>query len=292
MCRSENAPEVGARGGSEGRARSSFRQIKIQKTVPGRMSPQKPQRSKSYLPFIIIGAVLLAVVVASALLMRPKDASPAAQPNYTSNAPANKAANAAPSAPPAPAAPARRMGAPGAQPPHTKGGESAPVVIEEFADYQCPPCGNMHPVLQKIVDDYGERVRVVFRNYPLQQIHKNAFTAARAAEAAALQGRFWQMNDIIYKNQEQWKDSPEPRPLFQAYASRIGLNVEKFKADMENPTVTSRIIADAERGGSLGVSGTPTIFLNGRELTADQSLSEPKLRAQIDAALAAAKPLQ
>jgi protein-disulfide isomerase len=257
------------------------------------MSPQKPQRSKSYLPFVIIGAVLLAVVAASALLMRSKDTSPAAQTSYTPNTPANKTAtNAAPAAPSAPAAPARRMGAPGAQPPHTKGGESAAVVIEEFADYQCPPCGNMHPVLQKIVDDYGERVRVVFRNFPLQSIHKNAFTAARAAEAAALQGKFWQMNDMIFKNQDAWKDSPEPRPIFQSYASRIGLDVEKFKADMENPTVTSRVIADAERGGSLGVSGTPTLFLNGRELTADQSLSESKLRAQIDAALAAAKPLQ
>lgn len=289
MLRSENAPEVFARSDWKGRARSNFRYIKIQKTVPGRMSPQKPQRSKSYLPFVIIGVVLLAVVAASALLMRPKETSPAAQPNYTSNAPANTTSNAAPSAP---SAPARRVGAPGAQPPHTKGGQSAAVVIEEFADYQCPPCGSMHPVLQKIVDDYGERVRVVFRNFPLQSIHKNAFTAARAAEAAALQGKFWQMNDMIFKNQDAWKDSPEPRPIFQSYASRLGLNVEKFKTDMEQQSVTSRIIADAERGGSLGVGSTPTLFLNGRELTADQSLSETKLRAQIDAALAAAKPLQ
>jgi protein-disulfide isomerase len=246
------------------------------------MSPQKPQGSKSYLPFVIIAVVLLAVVAAAALMMRRSDSANTAQ----SNAPySNYDPKAAPSA--APAAPPRRAGAPGAQPPHTKGGQSAAVVIEEFADYQCPPCGNMHPVLQKIVDDYGERVRVVFRNFPLQQIHKNAFTAARAAEAAALQGKFWQMNDMIYKNQDAWKDSPEPRPIFQSYASRIGLDVEKFKADMDNQAVTSRIIADAERGGSLGVKGTPTIFLNGRELTADQSLSESKLRAQVEAALAA-----
>jgi protein-disulfide isomerase len=248
------------------------------------MSPQKPQGSKSYLPFIIIAVVLLAVVAAAALMMRKSDSSNTAQSNTSRG---NSDPKAAPSAATPAAPPVRRAGAPGAQPPHTKGGQSAAVVIEEFADYQCPPCGNMHPVLQKIVDDYGERVRVVFRNFPLQQIHKNAFTAARAAEAAALQGKFWQMNDMIYKNQDAWKDSPEPRPIFQSYASRVGLDVEKFKTDMDNQAVTSRIIADAERGGSLGVKGTPTLFLNGRELTAEESLTEPKLRAQIEAALAA-----
>ncbi len=245
---------------------------------------QKPQKSKSYLPFVIIGVVLLAVVVGATLMMRPKDADVPAQTNAPSNATASNASSPA-TAPPV--SPVRRAGAAGAQPPHTKGGQNAVVVIEEFADYQCPPCGNMHPVLQKIVDDHGDRVRVVFRNFPLQQIHKNAFTAARAAEAAGLQGKFWQMNDMIYKNQDLWKDSPEPRPIFQSYASRVGLDVEKFKADMDNQAVTSRIIADAERGGSLGVKGTPTLFLNGRELTADQSLSEPSLRAQVEAALAA-----
>lgn len=245
------------------------------------MSPQKPKGSKSYLPFVIIAAVLLAVVVGAALLMRKNDSGNTAQ---SGNAYSSYDPKAAPSA----AAPRRRAGAPGAQPPHTKGGQqSAAVVIEEFADYQCPPCGKMHPVLQKIVDDYGDRVRVVFRNYPLQQIHKNAFTAARAAEAAALQGKFWQMNDMLFKNQELWKDLPEPRPTFQSYASRIGLDVEKFKADMDNPAVTSRVIADAERGGSLGVGGTPTMFVNGRELTGEQSVSEKLLREAIEAELAA-----
>src|SRR5688500_4556677 len=249
------------------------------------MSPQKPQGSKSSIPFVIIGVVLLAVVAVAVVLMRSNRGSEPAAALPSSSTPQITTSNAAPAPP---AAPARRAGALGAQPPHTKGGgPSAVVVLEEFADYQCPPCGNMHPVLQKIVDDYGDRVRVVFRNYPLQQTHKNAFPAARAAEAAALQGKFWQMNDLIYKNQEQWKDSPEPRPLFQAYASRIGLDVEKFKTDMDHSTVTSRIIADAERGGSLGVKGTPTIFLNGRELTVDQTLSETNLRGQIEAALAA-----
>ncbi len=247
---------------------------------------QKPQTSKSYLPFVIIAVVLLAVIVGAALLMRRNDTSNTAANYSSSNATPSTTPNAAPAASVQP----RRAGAPGAQPPHTKGGgPNAAVVIEEFADYQCPPCGNMHPVVQKIVDDYGDRVRVVFRNYPLQKLHKNAFTAARAAEAAALQGKFWQMNDMIFKNQKEWEGSPEPRHIFHNYASRIGLDVEKFKADMDNQAVTSRVIADAERGGSLGVGGTPTMFINGRELTGEQSTSEKLLREAIEAELAPKK---
>ncbi|MCA1635446.1 MAG: thioredoxin domain-containing protein [Acidobacteria bacterium] len=257
------------------------------------MGSQTPQGSKKYLPFVIIGVVLLAVVAAAYMMLRSNGSDTTAQTDNTSRSAAGVGSsgasniaqgNASSAAPPV--VPPRRAGSPGAQPPHAKGSESAPVVLEEFGDYQCPPCGNLHPVLQKIEDDYGERVRVVFRNYPLQQMHKNAFTAARAAEAAALQGKFWQMHDMIYEGQKQWSESPEPRPIFNSYASRIELDVEKFKADMEHSTVTSRIIADFERGGSLGVKGTPTIFLNGRELTVEKTLSESKLRAEIDAALA------
>jgi len=258
------------------------------------MGSQTPQGSKQYLPFVIIGVVLLAVVAASLIMLRSNGSDTTAQSDNASSSAAGVGSSSASSVAqgnassvgPTAAVVPRRGGSPGAQPPHAKGGESAAVVLEEFGDYQCPPCGNLHPVLQRIEDDYGERVRVIFRNYPLQQMHKNAFTAARAAEAAGLQGKFWQMNDMIYKNQEQWKDSPEPRPIFSSYASRIGLNAEKFKTDMEHSSVTSRIIADFERGGSLGVKGTPTIFLNGRELTAEKTLSESKLRAEIDAALA------
>jgi protein-disulfide isomerase len=247
------------------------------------MSSQKPQGSKQYLPFVIIGVVLLAVAAAAFTMLRSDGSDTTAQNGNASNsASSNSLSSAPPSA-------TKRAGEPGAQPPHEKGGENAAVVLEEFGDYQCPPCGTIHPVLQKIDDDYGDRVRVVFRNYPLQTIHKNAFTAARAAEAAALQGKFWQMHDLIYKNQKEWSDSTEPRPIFSSYASRINLDVEKFKADIENPTVTSRIIADVARASALGVKGTPTIFLNGRELTVEKTLSEPKLRAEIDAALGAGK---
>jgi protein-disulfide isomerase len=233
------------------------------------MNPKQPAGNKRSLPFIIIGAVLLAAVVATVLLFRANDTDSTVQ--ETANISSQPVV--------------KRQELPGAQPPQSKGAASAPVVLEEFGDYQCPPCGLLHPVLKKIEDDYGPRVRVVFRNLPLQSIHKNAFSAARAAEAAGVQNKFWQMHDMIYENQKDWKDSPEPRPLFTNYASRLGLDVEKFKADMDKTEVGARIVADLRRADSLGVKGTPTILLNGKELSAEQSLVEANLRGAIDEAL-------
>jgi protein-disulfide isomerase len=243
------------------------------------MSRKSPAGRKQYLPFVIIGVVLVAVVGVAAYVLNSRGTQSGGSGNYNSGAGANIAQR--------PQVPRRNPG-PGAQPPHEKGGANAAVVLEEFGDYECPPCGAIHPVLQKIKDDYGDRVKVIFRNYPLQQIHKNAFAAARAAEAAGMQGKFWEMNDMIYDNQKVWKDSPDPRPLFIDYARRLGLDAEKFRVDMDGQQAADRVVADYNRGSALGVTGTPTIFLNGRELPPDKTLSEPKLRAEIDAALASA----
>ena len=246
------------------------------------MSPEKNAGAKRVLPFIIIGGVLVAVVVGGALALRKDGAQPSPSPGAAASQPGAGATQ--------PASPtAARRESPGAQPPHTKGRAVAPVVLEEFGDYQCPPCGMMHPVLKKIGEDYGDRVAIVFRNFPLQKIHKNAFSAARAAEAAGMQGKFWEMNDLIYTNQKEWSESPEPRPLFESYARKLGLNIDKYKADLEKPETAARIIADFQRGDTLGVTGTPSIFLNGRQLPVESSLSEPRLRAEIDAALASKK---
>lgn len=241
------------------------------------MRSNKPAATKSYLPFIIIGAVLVAAIAAVAWVYRAGNESGAAQETASGGGNFGGASGL-------PAA--KREALPGAQPPHSKGVENAPVVIEEFGDYQCPPCGALHPTMQKIEDDYGDRVRVIFRNLPLQQIHKNAFSAARAAEASALQGKFWQMHDMIYKNQKEWSNSPEPRPIFASYAGRLGMDVEKFKADMDKTEVSSRIVADLRRANGLNVGGTPTLFLNGKELPAQTALEPAKLRAAIDGALA------
>lgn len=245
------------------------------------MSPEKNSGGRKVLPFVIIGGVLVAAVAVGVLALRKDEAK--APPPSNSSAPRPSATQ------PAASLPARREALPGAQPPHVKGRQSAPVVLEEFGDYQCPPCGIMHPVLKKIGEDYGDRVAIIFRNFPLQKIHKNAFSASRAAEAAGMQGKFWEMNNLIYTNQKEWSESQEPRPLFENYARQLGLDMDKFKADADKPETAARIIADFQRGDALGVTGTPSIFLNGRQLPVESALSEPKLRAEIDAALAAPK---
>jgi protein-disulfide isomerase len=237
-----------------------------------------PDGAKSYAPFIIIGVVLAAVVVGVVLMSRSNNASGGVAPGSgaaQNGLPANS------SAPP-------RTPQPGAPNPHARGGEHAAVTLEEFSDFQCPACGGLDPALRKISKDYGERVRWVFRNFPLTTIHKYAFIAARAAEAAGAQGKFWEMHDILYDNQKEWVDAPEPRDLFGNYAARLGLDVQKFKADLDRQDLADRIKEDYDRGNSLNVRGTPTIFINGRELMPGKLPTEEDIRREIDAALSPA----
>jgi len=225
--------------------------------------------SKSSLPFVIIGVVLVAVTAAVVLMSRPS-ASDGGTPAANSNAAALT-----------PRTPAQ----PGAPNPYTRGMPTARITVEEFSDFQCPACGGLEPGLRRVMRDYeGRGVRLVFRNYPLQ-MHKYAFLAARAAEAAGQQGKFWEMHDTLYDNQKEWSDAMEPRVQFDAYATRLGLDVERFKADMARQDLADRITADLLRGNSLGVKGTPTLYLNGREMVPGKLVTEDDLRREIEAAL-------
>ena len=174
----------------------------------------------------------------------------------------------------------------GAEPPHARGGGGAgAVTLEEFADFQCPPCGRLHPELKKIEAEYGTRLRVVFRNLPLTGIHEHAQEAAEAAEAAGLQGRFWEMHDLLYQAQDEWPLVEPARPVFVEYARRLGLDAGRFERDLDAPAVKERVAADVRRARSAGVDATPTLFLEGRELSSRQMTPEG-IRAAIDAALA------
>lgn len=253
------------------------------------MSQKKPSGGKSYLPFVIIGVVLVAALAVAALMFRP-DTSNQRTPsssnlNATPDSNATQNTNRAASTITQPASAVPR-GAPGAQPPHTHGDANAAVTLEEFGDYQCPPCGLFHGELKKMEARYGSRLRVVFRNLPLDKIHPHAKDAARAAEAAALQGKFWPMHDMLYNKQEAWKDASDVRGVFATYAGTLGLDVERFKLDMDGSTVSQRIAADLQRADSLGVSGTPTIFVNGREIGGASMADIVKnVHASIDAAM-------
>jgi protein-disulfide isomerase len=227
-----------------------------------------PAKSKSPLPFIIIGAVLVAVTAAVVLMSRPSASN--------STPPQNTSAGQTPTQ--------RQAPQPGASNPWSRGMPTARVTVEEFSDFQCPACGALEPGLRRVMKDYDDRVRFVFRNYPLQ-MHKYAFLASRAAEAAGAQGKFWEMHDLIYDNQKEWSDSMEPRVQFDSYATRLGLDVQRFKADMERQDLAERIKSDLLRGNSLGVKGTPTVYLNGRELVPGKLVTEEDLRREIEAAL-------
>lgn len=175
----------------------------------------------------------------------------------------------------------------GAKPAHMLGPADAPVMLEEFGDFQCAACGILHPMLNDLKASVGARVVLVFRQFPLVNAHANAMAAARAAEAAGLQGKFWEIHDLLFENQKDWAQLPDPKPVFLDYASRIGVDVAKFQSDLTNPSIDQRIALDRERGRWIGVSSTPTLFINGREVPV-QSLTPAKLRQLVDAEFAAA----
>ena len=234
-----------------------------------------PAKSKSPLPFIIIGVVLVGVTAAVVLLSRSSTSGSG------SNAPAALSTNTG-------QAPPRMAPQPGAPSPYSRGTQTARVTIEEFSDFECPACGVLEPGLRRVMKDYEDRVHFIFRNYPLQ-MHKYAFLASRAAEAAGVQGKFWEMHDLLYDNQTEWSKSMEPRVQFDSYATRLGLDVQRFKADMERQDLADRVKADLLRGNSLGVKGTPTVYLNGRELVPGKLVTEEDLRREIEAALGQGK---
>jgi protein-disulfide isomerase len=169
------------------------------------------------------------------------------------------------------------------EPTHVRGPAQAPVTLEEFGDFQCPPCGMISGPLLEIEKDYGPKLRVIFRNFPFPN-HQHALEAAYAAEAAGLQGRYWEMHDLLYKEQANWSNAPDVKQLFVSYAKILGLELDRFETDMAGPTAKARVTADQERGKSLGVNATPSIFINNQGLP-PKSLNPTALRAAIEEAL-------
>jgi len=238
---------------------------------------------KRALPFLIIVAVLGIALALGWSLMRSGTEAPTPRyeaPPVSQNASQDASQNASPNTPAPPT-----VAEAGADPPHAEGPANAPVTLEEFGDFQCPPCAMLHPVLKTMEKEFGPRLRVIFREYPLVPPHEHAMPAARAAEAAGLQGKFWQMHDLIYTNQNSWKGAFDVRPIFEEYATRIGLNMGRYRQDLTSEAVQNRIFLDGKRARALGVKGTPTVFMNGREVPF-ASLEPTKLRPLIEAEIA------
>jgi protein-disulfide isomerase len=137
-----------------------------------------------------------------------------------------------------------------------------------------------HPILEEMHKEFGDRLQITFREFPLVPAHQHALAAASAAEAAGMQGKFWEMHDLLYERQKLWKAEFDVRPTFEGYAKEIGIDVERYKRDLTSDAVALRIQKDGSRAHSLGVKGTPTVFLNDREVPFE-SLPAEQLRVII-----------
>lgn len=217
------------------------------------------KKRKGYPAFTIIAAVLIAAVVAGVFLFQARRIRPGLQVASTSK--------------------------PGAQPPHVRGDPNAPVILEEFGDFECVPCFILWPALRNLEKDYGDRLAVIFRNNPMPQ-HSKALDGARAAEAAGLQGKFWEMHDLLYLQRATWTRSADPRTEFSEFARRLQLDVERFNKDITGEEVARRVEADRERSAALGLDRTPVVFLNGQRAQLQGDV-EKGLHDDIDSALKA-----
>lgn len=155
---------------------------------------------------------------------------------------------------------------------HIKWSPEKKNVLVEYSDFQCPSCKGAHDFL-KTVEASGSadfeitnKVTFVFRHFPLYQIHDKAYTAAYAAEASGIQGKFWEMVDILFTNQQTWSTNNNPKDLFLKYAKELQLDVEQFKKDSDSTEVKNRVSEDLREAEQMGVNSTPTFFLNGQKV--------------------------
>lgn len=145
------------------------------------------------------------------------------------------------------------------------GNSKSKVILFEYGDYQCPGCEAAYPTLKQVSEKYKDQIAFVYRNLPLPSIHPNAMAAAAAAEAAGLQGKFWQMHNLLFEQQAAWRDLAADRrsAQFDEFATQLGLNVEKFRSDMASSNVQKKINFDRSLAQKAGYTGTPTLTING-----------------------------
>lgn len=157
-----------------------------------------------------------------------------------------------------------------------RGKPESPVTLVEFSDFQCPACKYYEPTIQKVIKEYDGKVRLLYKHFPLKQAHKNAVTAAKAAEAAGIQGKFWEMHDKLFDAQEDWAELGNPDDKFASYAKELGLDESQFKKDYSSKETEAKITDFENEGIEAGVVGTPSFFLNGKKLEVKATLEDFK----------------
>jgi len=149
---------------------------------------------------------------------------------------------------------------------------SSTVVLMEYSDFQCPACRSYYPVLRQIMTEFGDRITFVFRHFPLSSIHMNAEFAARAAEAAKKQGKFWEMHDLLFEKQDEWAKANDVETIFKNYAILLDISVDQFVVDWKSKEVKDFVRAQRTHATKSGLQGTPTFFLNGKQIQNPASL--------------------
>ena len=217
---------------------------------------------KPYLPFVIVGAAALTALASGPLLCQT------IQPSRMGIG-----------------ADEKTSGKGLAKSIHVRGNPEAPLTLEEFGDFECPSCKNVATFLDKVVKEYQPSVRVIFRNFPLA-MHQHSHDATLAAEAAGLQGRFWEMHDMLFREQAVWSSASDAGTLFDSYAETLGLDLNQFRKDLKSDKVRQRIEFDQARAKSLGVQTAPSLFVDKREMGPNDRNPE-SVRRLIDEAVKA-----
>lgn len=157
-----------------------------------------------------------------------------------------------------------------------KGNDTAKYTLLEYSDFQCPACAIYQPLVKKLSEEFPQDLRIVFRNFPLSELHSNANNAAYAAGAAQLQNKFWEMADILFSRQNDWSALENPQEKFISYAQELSLDVEKFKTDLNGATVKDKVSKDRLSAENNNLNSTPTFFVNGQKIINPTSYNEFK----------------
>ncbi len=151
-----------------------------------------------------------------------------------------------------------------------KGNQDAEVTLVEYSDFECPACASFQPVLEGVMEEFGDNLRFEYKHFPLTlanpRLHKFSLAAALAAEAAGQQGKFFEYHDVLFARQQEWSTSANANTLFVKYAGELGLDSEKFRTQMKSSILSDKVKADFAEGRALGITGTPTFFLNGEKM--------------------------
>ncbi len=157
----------------------------------------------------------------------------------------------------------------------TKGAKNPKITLVEYSDFQCPACGAYYPTIEKVFEEYKDRLSFTYRHFPLPQ-HKNALFASYASEAAGNQGKFWEMHNIIFEHQSDWSEETSAEKIFEGYAKDIGLDISLFKTDTKSVVTKNNVSHDKETGLSAGVNSTPSFYLNGKKMQNPRGYEEFK----------------